>query len=115
MTLTDVINKHRAARGADQLRATLGPEATPEALDRDLTRLFSDVNAWAAYRPEEIEAAKVARLRSLLGEISTLAAKGDTSRIWDLTDMIADVDIEADTAWMRAEREKRGEPLPVAA
>jgi hypothetical protein len=114
MTFDDVIEKHRVATGASRLRVTPGPEATPGTLDAELTRIGAIGAAHAAFRPEEIEAAKVARLRGLLREIDGLARAGDVSAILLKTDLIADVDLEADIAWMRAEREKRGEPLPAA-
>ncbi|MBW3243330.1 hypothetical protein KUV57_11670 [Epibacterium sp. DP7N7-1] len=115
MTIDDVIEKHRLACGADTLRVSLAPGATPEGVDRELARLNEATQNWSAFRPEEIEASKVARLHDLLDEINTLARKGDTGRILELTDIHVDVDLEVDTAWMRAAREKRGEPLPATA
>ncbi|ETX13644.1 hypothetical protein OCH239_09145 [Roseivivax halodurans JCM 10272] len=112
MTFDDVIEKHRLAAGASSLRVSLAPAATPEGLDAELERLGAISAAYDAFRPEEIEAAKVARLRKLLREIHVLAAQGATDRIVDLTGLVVNVDLDQDLAWMRAAREKRSEPLP---
>lgn len=111
-TMDEVLEKHRNETGALALHVTLGPEATPEGIDAVLTKLRGEMDAYGAFRPEEREEAKVVRLRALLRQIHDLARAGRTDEIAELTDMVADVELDRDTAWMIAQREKRGEPLP---
>lgn len=114
-TMEEVLDQHRTELGASHLHVDHVPGATPEEVDRVLRELRSEMSTYGAYRPEEQEAAKVARLRALLRKIDDLALRGETEEILKLTELVADVDLTEDTAWMRAEREKRGEPLPVPA
>lgn len=123
-TFDEVIEAHRQAIGALQVRVSLGPEATPEGLTAALEGLRRTGAVCASFTEVERERAKVHRLRGVLGEVSRLTTTpfdGVTpeevqrrmSAIFDLTDLVPDVDLEGDIAWMRAERERRGEPLPV--
>jgi hypothetical protein len=91
---------------------TLGDRATPEGLDANLAQLGAQFRAFAAFRPEEVQAARLARLEDLIGRINGLAAQGRSDEIWDLTEMVPDHDIDVDLAWMTADRQRRGEPLP---
>lgn len=123
-SFAEVIEDHRLAIGASQVRVSLGPEATPDGLAAALEGLRRTGSVYASFTEVERERAKVHRLRGVLGEVSRLTTTpfdGVTpeevqrrmSAIFDLTDLVPDVDLEGDIAWMRAERERRGEPLPV--
>ena len=123
-TFDEVIEAHRQAIGALQVRVSLGPEATPDGLAAALEGLRRTGAVYASFTELEREQAKVHRLRDVLRQVSRLTTTpfdGVTpeevqrrmSAIFDLTDLVPDVDLEGDIAWMRAERERRGEPLPV--
>lgn len=123
-TFDEVIEAHRQAIGAAQVRVSLGPEATPDGLAAALEGLRRTGAVYASFTELEREQAKVHRLRDVLRQVSRLTTTpfdGVTpeevqrrmSAIFDLTDLVPDVDLEGDIAWMRAERERRGEPLPV--
>jgi hypothetical protein len=122
-TIADVIEAHRQELKATHLSVTLGPDATPEGLDAALKDINRRSAAWAAYSELEREQAKVHRLRQVLRQVcgktrqplEGLSLEEYSARLRDifgLTDLVADVDIENDTAWMREQREKRGEALP---
>ena len=121
MTFDDVLEEHRRSIGAEKVHVTLGPDATPERLRGALADLRARSEAYGSFTEAERLAAEVARLRKLVSRLGDLA--GDTRRgaderlseISDLTDMVADVDLDEDMAFMAAERRKRGEPLPEAA
>lgn len=119
----DVVEAHREKSGATHLSVTLGPKATPEGLDAVLEDITRQTAAWAAYSELEREQAKVHRLRQTLRKVcgktkqpleglSIEEYRERLSQIFDLTDLVADVDIRRDTDWMRERREKRGEYLP---
>ena len=63
------------------------------------------------------------RLRDVLRQVSRLTTtpfdgispeevQRRMSEIFALTDLVPDVDLEGDIAWMRAERDRRGQPQP---
>lgn len=94
-------------------------DATPEGLDAAIEEINRRSEAWAVYSELEREQAKVHRLRKVCGKtpqplegLSQEEYSARLSEIFGLTDLVPDVDIEGDTAWMREQREKRGEPLP---
>lgn len=122
-TFDEVIEAHRQAIGAAQVRVSLGPEATPDGLAAALEGLRRTGAVYASFTELEREQAKVHRLRDVLRRVSGLTTtpfeglppeevQRRMSAIFDLTDLVPDVDLEGDIAWMRAERERRGEPLP---
>ena len=122
-TIDGVIEAHRQKSEATHLGVTLGPGATPEGLDAALNELNRRSAAWAAYSELERERAKVHRLRQTLRKVcrkcctplqglSTEEYRERLLDIFGLTDLVADFDIDLDTAWMREQREKRGEALP---
>lgn len=124
-TFDEVIEAHRQAIGASQVRVTFGPAATPDGLAASLEWLRLTGATYAGYSEVEQERAKVHRLRAVLGEVSRLTTapfdglppeevQRRMSAIFGLTDLVPDVDLEEDIAWMQAERERRGEPLPPA-
>ena len=123
-TFDEVIEAHRRAIGATQVRVSLGPEATPDGLASALEGLRRTGALYASFTELEREQAKVHRLRGVLSQISRLTTtpfeglapeevQRRMSEIFALTDMVPDVDLEGDIAWMQAERERRGEPLPI--
>jgi hypothetical protein len=123
-TFDEVIEAHRQAIGASQVRVTLGPEATPDGLAAALEGLRRTGAVYVSFTELERERAKVHRLRGVLRNVCGLTTSpigGHTpeevqrrmSEIFALTDLVPDVDLEGDIAWMRAERERRGEPLPI--
>jgi len=122
-TFDEVIEAHRQEIGASQVRVSLGPEATPEGLATALEGLRRTGAVYASFTEVERERAKVHRLRGVLRKVcglTTSPIEGHTpeegrrrmSEIFSLTDLVPDVDLEGDIAWMRDERERRGEPLP---
>lgn len=121
-TFEDVIEKHRLLRGASQLRVTLGPGATPDTLDEELHKLNIKTDEYGSYTDLERTQAQVARQRAIFARICTLTRTPEgadvdvlsekLSQIFLAADFIPDVDIEEDIAFMQAQREKRGEPLP---
>jgi hypothetical protein len=122
-TFDEVIEAHRQAIGASQLRVTIGPDATPDGLSAALEGLRRTGAVYASFTELEREQAKVHRLRGILRKVcglTTSPIEGHTpaegrrrmSEIFSLTDLVPDVDLEGDIAWMRAERERRGEAMP---
>lgn len=123
-TFDEVVEAHRRAIGASQVRVSLGPEATPDGVAAALEGLRRTGAVYAGFSELERERAKVHRLRGVLRKVcglTTSPIEGLTpeedrrrmSEIFSLTDLVPDVDLEGDIAWMRAERERRGEPLPI--
>jgi hypothetical protein len=120
-TFDEVIEAHRQAIGADQVRVSLGPHATPDGLAAALEGLRRTSAVYASFTELEREQAKVHRLRGVLRQVSGLTTtpfdglapeevQRRMSEIFALTDLVPDVDLEGDIAWMRAERDRRGEP-----
>lgn len=122
-TFDEVLEAHRQAIGASQVRVSLGPAATPDGLAAALEGLRLTGAVYTSFTEVERERAKVHRLRGVLGEVSRLTTtpfdglppeevQRRMSAIFALTDLVPDVDLEGDIDWMRAERERRGEPQP---
>ena len=122
-TFDEVIEAHRQAIGASQVRVSLGPEATPDGLAASLEALRLTGAIYASFSELEREQAKVHRLRGVLRKVCGLTTTrfeglpldevhSRMSAIFALTDLVPDVDLEGDIDWMRAERDRRGEPLP---
>ncbi len=122
-TFDEVIEAHRQAIGAAQVRVSLGPEATPDGLAAALEGLRRTGAVYASFTELEREQAKVYRLRDVLRQVSGLTTtpfeglppeevQRRMSEIFALTDLVPDVDLEGDIAWMRAERDRRGQPQP---
>lgn len=122
-TFDDVIEAHRQTIGASRVGVSLGPEATPDGLATALEGLRRTGAVYASFSELERERAKVHRLRSVLRQVSGLTttplkglAPGEVQRrmseIFALTDMVPDVDLEDDIAWMRSVRERLGVPQP---
>lgn len=122
-TFDEIIEAHRQAIGAAQVRVSLGPEATPDGLAAALEGLRRTGVVYASFTELEREQAKVHRLRDVLRQVSRLTTtpfdgispeevQRRMSEIFPLTDLVPDVDLEGDIAWMRAERDRRGEPQP---
>ena len=122
-TFDEVIEAHRQAIGSAQVRVSLGPEATPDGLAAALEGLRQTGAVYASFTELEREQAKVHRLRGVLRQVSRLTTtpfdgispeevQRRMSEIFALTDLVPDVDLEGDIAWMRAERDRRGQPQP---
>ncbi|PTX52623.1 hypothetical protein IQ03_03948 [Gemmobacter caeni] len=122
-TFDEVIEAHRQAIGAAQVRVSLGPEATPDGLAAALEGLRRTGAVYASFTELEREQAKVYRLSDVLRRVSRLTTtpfeglppeevQRRMSEIFALTDLVPDVDLEGDIAWMRAERDRRGQPQP---
>lgn len=121
-TFDDVIEEHRQAVGAERVSVTLGPAATPEGLARELEKTRRKTAAYESFSELEREQAKVARLRGVMRSAlrhsqRRLDATADEmsaklSAIFGELDLVPDVSLEADTAWMVEQREGRGQPLP---
>ena len=71
-------------------------------------------NYYMAFRPEEREAAKVARLQAELEAINKMARAGEHENISLHIEAIPDIDFYEDTKWMEQERQNRSEALPAA-
>lgn len=80
MTFDEVIEKHRALRGAVQLRVTAGPDATPEGLDAALAEIWRKLDIYNAFSREEQLEAQLARMHGKLEAIDRMARRGDTDR-----------------------------------
>lgn len=122
-TFDEVMEAHRQAIGADQVRVSLGPDATPEGLAAALEGLRQTGTVYASFTELEREQAKVHRLRGVFRQMSGLTTtpvegrppeevQRRMSEIFALTELVPDVDLEGDIAWMRTERDRRGEPQP---
>lgn len=122
-TFDEVIETHRQEMGASEVRVSLGPEATPDGLATALYGLRRTVSVYEGFTEVERERAKVHRLHGVLRKVcglTTSPIEGLTpeesrtrmSRIFSLTDLVPDVDLEEDIAWMRAERERGGSTFP---
>jgi hypothetical protein len=122
-TIEDVIEEHRLAIGAEKVHVTLGDSATPEGLRQTLAQMRADQAEFDSYSDLEKAQAHIARLRSVLRAITRLSQRtvsemaAETpemqelkSRIFLLTDLVPDVDLEADVKYMRARREKGRTP-----
>jgi hypothetical protein len=122
-TFDEVIEAHRQAICATQVRVSLGPEATPDGLATELQGLRRIGALYTSFTELERERAKVHRLRGVLRQVSGLTTtpleglapeevQRRMSEIFALTDMVPDVDLEDDIAWMQAERDRHGQPQP---
>lgn len=111
MTFDEVIEEHRQAMGASSIHVSLGPEATPDGLKDVLAALKVQGEIYGSFSEAERRAAEVHRLRTLITEISRTAANPDVSpearlrQIADMTDMIPDVDLDLDIAFMTEARQ----------
>ncbi|MCW3782911.1 hypothetical protein [Defluviimonas salinarum] len=118
LTFEDVIEEHRKAVGADKVHVSLGDEATPEGLRDVLAKTRVIGSRYAAYTDAEKAEAEVARLRDELRKIRVMTGNAELSpderldKIFFLADMVPDVDLDKDIAWMEAERRRKGIALP---
>lgn len=121
-TFDDVIENHRVATGADSVRVSLAPGATPDGLEKELKRLREKTGYYYGFSDLERERAKVARLRARLRQVTSLcarpldASKADLedrlNKIFSETDFVSHVDLEVDVAWMEKQREKASVAFP---
>lgn len=121
-TFDDVIEAQRTHLKAERFHVTLGPEATPESLERAFAKINAETARWASFTELEREQAKVARLTAALGRIASRCArpllaerKELEDRLNDIfgeADMVADVDLVEDVAWMEENRRKQRLELP---
>lgn len=111
-TISDVIEAHRLAIGADRVHVSLGPKATPELVAKELAKLQAKSAIFAAFRLEEQLEAQIARLRGVISDVARHVRLGETDQILSKTDWIVDVDLEGDIRSMFDAREKSGEPVP---
>lgn len=106
MSFDTVIEAHRQAIGASSVHVTLGPEATPEGLSQVLSDLRVQMDHYVSFPEALRRGAEVHRLRKLLDEISRTASDPSRSEadrlraIVDMTDMVPDVDLDLDIAFM---------------
>ena len=123
LTFEDVIEEHRQAVGAVEIRLTPVPGSTPEGLRETLAQLRAEQARYDAFTPLEREKALTRRLKDLLRDISRHCSRPlqaspelleeKLSQIFLLTDLIPDQAPE-DLEFMIAERQRHGEPLPEA-
>ena len=123
-TFDDVIENHRVATGADNVRVSLAPGATPDGLENELKRLRAKNRYYDSFSELERERAKVARLHDKLRKVAQHcarpldASKADLesclSKVFTEADLIFQVDLEGDVAWMERQREKAGIAFPEA-
>jgi hypothetical protein len=121
-TLEDVIEAHRAKSGAESLRLTLGPGATPESVDKALIEFDRAMCIYNSFTELERMEAKAHRLRDLLRQVCAKTKRPITGwsqdeyeqrlrDIFALTDLVADIDLDLDIAWMQEQRRKYGKAL----
>jgi len=121
-TFDDVIENHRVAVGADSLRVTLAPGATPDGLEKELAQLRKKNSYYNSFSELERERAKVARLRNQLRRVAKHcarpldASKADLetclNKVFFEADLIFHVSLDQDVGWMESEREKAGLAFP---
>ncbi len=123
-TFDDVIENHRVAVGADNVRVSLAPGATPDELEKELVRLREKTGYYTSFSELERERAKVARLRAKLRRVARHcarpldASKADLeaclSKVFNEADLIFHVDLDGDLVWMEEQREKAGLAFPAS-
>lgn len=113
-----VIEEHRVLVGAEKVHLSLGPGANPGNIKTALEEIRIKTNEYNSFSDLEKEQAKVARLRARISRICKLG-KTDFEKyneqhedvtklkreIFSLTDLVADVDLDKDTEWMKLNRE----------
>lgn len=113
-----VIEEHRQLVGAEKVHLSLGPDANAENIRSSLEEIRNKTKQYHEFSELEQEKAKVARLRARLSRICKLGQTDyrkfseqheDVTKlkreIFNLTDLIADIDLEKDTEWMKLNRE----------
>ena len=113
-----VIEEHRKLVGAEKVHLSLGPNANAENIKSTLEEIRIKSNKYNSFSDLEKEQAKVARLRSRLSRICKLGQTDfkeydkqheDVTKlkreIFNLTDLVPDVDLDKDTEWMQLNRE----------
>ena len=115
-TIAGVIEAHRVAVGASEVRVTLGPDATPEALATALAKLQEQTAAYDAFTEAEKLQERLARQRDLFAQIRGKTGVSDTAtredlaaqlrEIFLLADWLVDAVLPDDTDWMAAQRER---------
>lgn len=123
LTFDDVIDAHKQAIGAFDVRVTLAPGATPEGLAQELQDIRDRQKLHRSFTEIEQERAKVARHRTTLSKVTKLCQRPlhdltpkeyeeKLSSIFGLTDLTVDVSIELDLVFMVLCRRKKGVSLP---
>ena len=113
-----VIEEHRVLIGAEKAHLSLGPGANPSNVKTALEEIRIKTKEYNYFSELEQEKAKVARLLAIIKSISKLGQTDfleydnqhkDVTKlkreIFNLTDLIADIDLEKDTEWMKLNRE----------
>jgi len=125
-TFDDIIEEHRQAVGAESVRVTLGPEATPEGVRDAFENIRRSRERFESFTELERKQAHVARLKGAMRRalkhtqrrIDVDHTKADLekrlSNIFGELDMslVIDSSLTEDTKWMVEQREKKGVPLP---
>ena len=124
-TVSDVIEDHRVMVGAARLHVSLGPNATPDALENALERIRLDTAIFEGFSPEELEKAKTERFKRDIMGLAKIAAKARSGSAQDMRaaldkialadDMFVDTDMVSDMVWIVLSRKKRGADLPEGA
>lgn len=113
-----VIEEHRKLVGAEKVHLSLGPNANAENIRSSLEEIRNKSKQYNDFSELEQEKAKVARLRARLSRICNLGQTDfreydkqheDVTKlkreIFNLTDLVPDVDLDKDTEWMQLNRE----------
>jgi hypothetical protein len=121
-TIDDVIEEHRVLVGAEEVRVTLCPGATAENLATELAFAREASRVYNSFTDLEKAEATIARFRAKFGRIRNLTSRGQKSstdtyekklhEIFLEADWLVHVDQANDTAWMVAQRVKKGVALP---
>ena len=121
-SIEDVVETHRQHLKAKRLHVTTGPSATPERIAETFARINATATYWGAFSALEREQAKVARLRAGLRRVASRCARPLTSDPKDLearlndifaeADLVPDVDMVRDIAWMEERRARQGLAFP---
>ena len=115
MTFEDVINEQKELRSLKDLHVSLGSGATPDLLRKEFISLNAKVDKYNSFSDIEREQAKNARLNKLINNLTQLSFMVEYSeasilefknKVFNLTDLIPDVDLEVDIDWMENNRTK---------
>jgi hypothetical protein len=115
MTFEDVIEEEKLASGASHIHVSLGPNATPEALQKMFRDQRAIAHVYNGFSDLEQLRAYVNRLEKVLDKVMDLvktdikeeqqpAVTNLKYKIFSLIDLIPDVDYEEDIEWMTKNR-----------
>lgn len=121
MTFDEVIEEHRQLVGAESVRISLGPKATPENLREILRKERETMAEYESFSEAERQAALKHRLKGYLSKCFRAVQKLDLrdpnqlavrNEVMGYSDIIPDVAAHEDIPWMLEQRKKKALPCP---